>query len=154
MIYFWRMICPFSGTIRTNSKSSKIQVHGVFLLGLVAPQHAVGDCGSIVTAVRFSHNKERVAGIFRIGLEKGLQKVIRIFADHLLVAIRLLTVRKANTCRLIQPENVRSFGPRVRIDRGRGAVSVDRTGSVFGQKGKCLWIKISKVDSFMKAVRK
>ena len=91
--------------------------------------------GHVMTGIGFADNIQRRRLVLRIGLQQGLQKVIDIFGNHGFVGIGFGAIRKAHAGRLIQPNDMGRFRPRIGIDRRAVPIGIDGTGSIFRQQG-------------------
>mmetsp|Transcript_21668 Transcript_21668/g.53756 ORF Transcript_21668/g.53756 Transcript_21668/m.53756 type:complete len:486 (+) Transcript_21668:830-2287(+) len=117
-----------------NGQSGKVQFDAIVAQLVVSLPDTVRNGRNVVSPIGFTNNVQRIINILGMGLEKGLEKVVGVFAHHFFAAVVLVSVRKSDSRRLVQPQNVGSFRPRIRIDFCAGAILVHTAGTIFRQQ--------------------
>ena len=124
------------GQAISNGKAGQVDWHCVGARIVVTLVNCVGNGGNVVSGVGFPNHKERILGIFRVGLEKGLQEEVGILRYHGFVGIVFFTIRETNSSWLIEPQNMSCFCPTVWVWTGCFGIVVDGAGAIFREHGQ------------------
>mmetsp|Transcript_11209 Transcript_11209/g.23224 ORF Transcript_11209/g.23224 Transcript_11209/m.23224 type:complete len:442 (+) Transcript_11209:80-1405(+) len=117
-----------------NGQSGKIQFDAIVAQLVVSLPDTVRNGRNVVSPIGFTNNVQRILCVLGMGLEKSLEKVVGVFAHHFFAAVVLVSVRKADSRRLVQPQNVGSFRPRIWIDLRASTILVHAAGAIFRQQ--------------------
>ena len=95
------------------------------------------DSRRVVSAIRFTENKQFRRSVLWVRLQEALNEIISILSYHLLIVVILRPITEPDPGWLVQPQNVGIIIPREIVRSCGFPIGIHSAGPIFREEGQC-----------------